>query len=167
MGGFIQPGAPVAPKTVVPQFNSMIAFLVPRDHSVTEMSETAPTRYSVFGWFSDEDQSVPDVQQTLPNAGSVYRRQHVAAQRCSWLSEPQKPYTSVVYPPSLGLSISPRMPLRALPGNVVTVIAHRQGYAIESPTASKQLKLATSHVRFHGGTRIQPTVLSVRSPVIL
>lgn len=42
------------PRTVVPQFNSLIAFLVPRNHQVTMMSDNAPPRFSIFGWFSDD-----------------------------------------------------------------------------------------------------------------
>ena len=34
----------------VPQFNSVVAFRVPRYHQVTPVSSTHP-RYSVFGWF--------------------------------------------------------------------------------------------------------------------
>ena len=34
----------------VPQFNSIIAFKVPRYHQVTPVSSSQP-RYSVFGWF--------------------------------------------------------------------------------------------------------------------
>ncbi|DBA99894.1 TPA: hypothetical protein ACH3X1_013780 [Trebouxia sp. C0004] len=40
----------VTDKVYVPQFNSIIAFRVPRYHQVTPVSSSQP-RYSVFGWF--------------------------------------------------------------------------------------------------------------------
>eukprot|EP00438_Fugacium_kawagutii_P006113 Skav220121 [mRNA] locus=scaffold731:63365:63571:- [translate_table: standard] len=39
---------------LVPRFNSMVAFLVPRLHQVQELAAGAPPRFSVFGWFSDD-----------------------------------------------------------------------------------------------------------------
>lgn len=42
-----------AAKAVVPEFNSLIAFLVPREHWVSEMAEKAPPRFSLFGWLHD------------------------------------------------------------------------------------------------------------------
>eukprot|EP00746_Dinoflagellata_sp_MGD_P041865 gnl/MRDRNA2_/MRDRNA2_201272_c0_seq1.p1 gnl/MRDRNA2_/MRDRNA2_201272_c0~~gnl/MRDRNA2_/MRDRNA2_201272_c0_seq1.p1 ORF type:complete len:253 (-),score=53.46 gnl/MRDRNA2_/MRDRNA2_201272_c0_seq1:306-1064(-) len=43
------------PKVIVPQFNSLITFTVPREHEVTEMLEGSPPRYTFFGWFSDDE----------------------------------------------------------------------------------------------------------------
>lgn len=40
-------------KAVVPEFNSLIAFLVPREHWVSEMAPGAPARFSLFGWLHD------------------------------------------------------------------------------------------------------------------
>lgn len=40
----------VTDKVFIPEFNSVIAFRVPRYHQVTPMSTSRP-RYSVFGWF--------------------------------------------------------------------------------------------------------------------
>eukprot|EP00435_Cladocopium_sp_Y103_P011430 s1457_g3.t1 len=40
-------------KAVVPEFNSLIAFLVPREHWVSEMAPGAPPRFSLFGWLHD------------------------------------------------------------------------------------------------------------------
>jgi len=37
-------------KCYVPEFNSLIAFVVPRNHEVTEM-KTDKARFSIFGWF--------------------------------------------------------------------------------------------------------------------
>jgi len=42
-----------APKEIVPQFNSFVTFLVPRDHEVSQMMSGSPARYTIFGWFSD------------------------------------------------------------------------------------------------------------------
>ena len=39
-----------------PRFNSMVAFLVPRLHQVQELMPGSPSRFSIFGWFSDEKQ---------------------------------------------------------------------------------------------------------------
>merc|ERR1711879_88725 len=37
-----------APCEIVPEFNSLVAFLVPREHEVTALSNHAPDRYSMF-----------------------------------------------------------------------------------------------------------------------
>eukprot|EP00439_Symbiodinium_sp_Y106_P016485 s1426_g2.t1 len=41
------------PKAIVPEFNSLVAFLVPREHWVSEMQEGSPLRYTLFGWLHD------------------------------------------------------------------------------------------------------------------
>lgn len=46
----------------VPQFNSAVAFFVPRQHEVTKMIGDRP-RYSVFGWFMRPVQDGPDLMQ--------------------------------------------------------------------------------------------------------
>eukprot|EP00971_Amphidinium_carterae_P126474 2505536-Amphidinium_carterae.1 len=53
-GCLIDHGCPSGPRTIVPVFNSLVAFLVPRQHEVSQVIGTGPqTRYSVFGWFAD------------------------------------------------------------------------------------------------------------------
>ena len=36
---------------VVPRFNTLVAFRVPRWHAVTPLAPGAPRRLSLFGWF--------------------------------------------------------------------------------------------------------------------
>eukprot|EP00931_Biecheleriopsis_adriatica_P090279 TRINITY_DN64295_c0_g1_i1.p1 TRINITY_DN64295_c0_g1~~TRINITY_DN64295_c0_g1_i1.p1 ORF type:complete len:351 (+),score=78.11 TRINITY_DN64295_c0_g1_i1:30-1082(+) len=48
------------PRCLVPRFNSLVAFLVPRVHQVEELAAGCPPRFSLFGWFS-EDQAYPAV----------------------------------------------------------------------------------------------------------
>lgn len=43
------------PKLVVPEFNSAVMFLVPRDHEVTQMHPESPGRYTLFGWLADDE----------------------------------------------------------------------------------------------------------------
>mmetsp|Transcript_41696 Transcript_41696/g.75726 ORF Transcript_41696/g.75726 Transcript_41696/m.75726 type:complete len:269 (-) Transcript_41696:15-821(-) len=53
-GCLIDHGCPSGPRTIVPVFNSLVAFLVPRQHEVSQVVGTGPERrYSVFGWFAD------------------------------------------------------------------------------------------------------------------
>eukprot|EP00929_Paragymnodinium_shiwhaense_P043717 TRINITY_DN22463_c0_g1_i6.p1 TRINITY_DN22463_c0_g1~~TRINITY_DN22463_c0_g1_i6.p1 ORF type:complete len:433 (-),score=98.82 TRINITY_DN22463_c0_g1_i6:274-1572(-) len=40
-------------RVIVPKFNSIVAFSVPRQHRVTKMASKAPLRLTLFGWFSD------------------------------------------------------------------------------------------------------------------
>ncbi|CAK0789504.1 unnamed protein product [Prorocentrum cordatum] len=47
------------PRLLVPKFNSLVAFLVPREHWVTEVRPGAPLRYTLFGWFSDGEPYPP------------------------------------------------------------------------------------------------------------
>ena len=47
-------GLTASASALVPRFNSMVAFLVPRLHQVEELAAGAPPRFSVFGWFSDD-----------------------------------------------------------------------------------------------------------------
>merc|ERR1711974_226920 len=35
--------------------NSLVCFLVPREHWVTEVQPIAPLRYTIFGWLSDAE----------------------------------------------------------------------------------------------------------------
>lgn len=57
-------GRPVA---VVPEFNSLVAFLVPREHWVTEVQSGSPLRYTIFGWFHDKEQYLPG---SVPKLGA-------------------------------------------------------------------------------------------------
>lgn len=41
--------APTRSQTYVPEFNSLIAFRIPRWHQVTPVADGAPPRYSVRG----------------------------------------------------------------------------------------------------------------------
>merc|ERR1712224_187773 len=59
-----QPG-----RLIVPSFNSLIAFLVPREHEVTEMLEGSPARYTLFGWFSDDVPYSAESYITHPGRG--------------------------------------------------------------------------------------------------
>ncbi|CAJ1368540.1 unnamed protein product [Effrenium voratum] len=43
------------PQAIVPEYNSLIAFLVPREHWVSEMKSGAPARYTLFGWLHDRE----------------------------------------------------------------------------------------------------------------
>jgi len=50
------------PKFLVPRFNSLVAFLVPRVHQVEELADGCPPRFTLFGWFS-EDKGYPSLQE--------------------------------------------------------------------------------------------------------
>jgi hypothetical protein len=63
---------PHDPKLIVPEFNSLVMFLVPRDHEVTEMYPGSPARYTMFGWLCDDEAYSP---------GSRRDYQHKAMQR--------------------------------------------------------------------------------------
>lgn len=58
-GCLVDHGCAGEPRIIVPQFNSAIAFEVPRNHEVTEMVVGSPSRYTIFGWFSDEGPVLP------------------------------------------------------------------------------------------------------------
>jgi hypothetical protein len=45
---------PSKPKEYCPEFNSMVAFMVPRWHQVTDVTEPGKRRYSLFGWVLEE-----------------------------------------------------------------------------------------------------------------
>jgi hypothetical protein len=60
------------PKLIVPEFNSLVMFLVPRDHEVTEMLPGSPARYTVFGWLCDDEPYLPGIRRDY---------QHKAMQR--------------------------------------------------------------------------------------
>jgi hypothetical protein len=64
--------APHDPKMIVPEFNSLVMFLVPRDHEVTEMLPGSPARYTVFGWLCDDEPYLPGIRRDY---------QHKAMQR--------------------------------------------------------------------------------------
>mmetsp|Transcript_62315 Transcript_62315/g.115650 ORF Transcript_62315/g.115650 Transcript_62315/m.115650 type:complete len:301 (-) Transcript_62315:143-1045(-) len=66
-GGLLIDNLRDGPRIIVPEFNSMVCFLVPREHQVTRVAEGAPTRYSIFGWFNDE---VPYKDEDIPPLGS-------------------------------------------------------------------------------------------------
>jgi Rps23 Pro-64 3,4-dihydroxylase Tpa1-like proline 4-hydroxylase len=42
-------------KRVLPEFNSLVAFRVPRWHAVEPIEEGAPRRLSLFGWFYNRE----------------------------------------------------------------------------------------------------------------
>lgn len=52
-------------RSLVPKFNSMVAFIVPRVHEVEALAQGCPPRYSIFGWFSD-DSSYPPLSRHGP-----------------------------------------------------------------------------------------------------
>lgn len=52
-GGCLVDNMEDGPKAIVPEFNSLVAFLVPREHWVSEMQEGSPLRYTLFGWLHD------------------------------------------------------------------------------------------------------------------
>ncbi|CAE7206413.1 Col6a4 [Symbiodinium pilosum] len=52
-GGCLVDNMEDGPKAIVPEFNSLVAFLVPREHWVSEMKEGSPLRYTLFGWLHD------------------------------------------------------------------------------------------------------------------
>ena len=56
----------------VPQFNSVVAFRVPRYHQVTPVSSSHP-RYSVFGWFLQPGQlyDLFEGETTQPNKSGI------------------------------------------------------------------------------------------------
>jgi len=66
-GGLLIDNLKDGPRVIVPEFNSMVCFLVPREHQVSQVAEGAPTRYSIFGWFHDE---VPYRDEDIPPLGS-------------------------------------------------------------------------------------------------
>lgn len=43
-------------ETYVPEFNSLVAFRVPRMHEVTPCTPLATRRFSIFGWFLSPDE---------------------------------------------------------------------------------------------------------------
>ena len=53
-GCFIDHGATNGKKTYVLEFNSLIAFMVPRFHEVTTVKVRNMYRFSFFGWFLTE-----------------------------------------------------------------------------------------------------------------
>jgi len=64
-GGCLVDNLKDGPQTIVPLFNSMIAFIVPREHLVTEMARDVPNRYTCYGWFSDNESYPPGVPAPL------------------------------------------------------------------------------------------------------
>jgi len=72
------------PRTIVPQFNSLVAFLVPREHWVTEVAPGAPLRYTIFGWLHDSlpypAGSPPPLGSGNADAGSAARTHMTPAQ---------------------------------------------------------------------------------------
>jgi hypothetical protein len=64
-GGLLVDYMEDGPRHIVPPFNSMVAFLVPREHYVTPMSAGAPHRHTVFGWFKDTDEYPSSVSRPL------------------------------------------------------------------------------------------------------
>ncbi|CAE8741482.1 unnamed protein product, partial [Polarella glacialis] len=73
------------PRAVVPEFNSLVVFLVPREHWVSEMLPGAPSRYSLFGWLHDTE---PYPQGALQPLGTGNRRKPEAGQEA--LSSPSE-----------------------------------------------------------------------------
>jgi hypothetical protein len=57
-GVFIDHGT-VPPSAIVPQFNTLVAFRVPRLHEVTPVLTDTKRRYSIFGWLLTEGQLYP------------------------------------------------------------------------------------------------------------
>jgi len=60
-------------QVIVPRFNSLIAFLVPREHLVTEMKEDAPYRYTIFGWLSDREPYPPGIPVPLGSGNRGFK----------------------------------------------------------------------------------------------
>eukprot|EP00931_Biecheleriopsis_adriatica_P038189 TRINITY_DN21902_c0_g1_i1.p1 TRINITY_DN21902_c0_g1~~TRINITY_DN21902_c0_g1_i1.p1 ORF type:complete len:848 (-),score=186.14 TRINITY_DN21902_c0_g1_i1:58-2601(-) len=54
-GGCLVDNLADGPRAIVPEFNSLVAFLVPREHWVSEMKPGAPFRYTLFGWLHDRE----------------------------------------------------------------------------------------------------------------
>ena len=88
----------------VPQFNSVIAFRVPRYHQVTPVSSSQP-RYSVFGWFlqpgqlydlfegEDTQQQQSDIRMTkIHKVNEACDIQHSATQE-TYCSDGQDAHT--------------------------------------------------------------------------
>jgi len=70
-GGCLVDNLSGGPRLIVPKFNSLVAFLVPREHWVTEVAEGAPLRYTLFGWFHDAE---PYPQGCPPPLGTGNQR---------------------------------------------------------------------------------------------
>lgn len=73
-------------RVVVPRFNSLVAFLVPRVHEVQELVAGCPPRFTVFGWFSDDAPYPPLDQQsaalsTLPSRQRQLQRRREQLER--------------------------------------------------------------------------------------
>jgi len=66
-GGCLVDNLQKGPQQIVPKFNSLVCFLVPREHWVTEVQPIAPLRYTIFGWLSD---AVPYPENCPPPLGS-------------------------------------------------------------------------------------------------
>mmetsp|Transcript_58821 Transcript_58821/g.140246 ORF Transcript_58821/g.140246 Transcript_58821/m.140246 type:complete len:315 (-) Transcript_58821:103-1047(-) len=66
-GGCLIDNLKGGPRVIVPEFNSLVAFLVPREHQVTAVAAGAPTRYSIFGWFNN---GTPYMPGEVPPLGS-------------------------------------------------------------------------------------------------
>lgn len=49
----------VSPRPLVPLFNSLVAFMVPRVHEVEKLAPGCPPRFTVFGWLSDNKPYLP------------------------------------------------------------------------------------------------------------
>jgi len=78
------------PKLVVPEFNSAVMFLVPRDHEVTQMHPGSPGRYTAFGWLADDEpygQGNPYGRQGTVNAHKALSRVRAADDEVSTTSD--------------------------------------------------------------------------------
>lgn len=64
-GGCFVDNLKSGPRVVVPQFNNLVLFNVPREHWVTEMQPGAPLRYTIFGWLCDLEPYPPGLLQPL------------------------------------------------------------------------------------------------------
>jgi Rps23 Pro-64 3,4-dihydroxylase Tpa1-like proline 4-hydroxylase len=58
-GGLLVDYGASPPSAIVPQFNTLVAFRVPRLHEVTPVLTDAKRRYSVFGWLLTEGELYP------------------------------------------------------------------------------------------------------------
>lgn len=64
-GGCFVDNMAVGPRVIVPLFNSLVLFTVPREHCVTEVAKDAPMRYTLFGWFNDLEAYPPGCPSPL------------------------------------------------------------------------------------------------------
>jgi Rps23 Pro-64 3,4-dihydroxylase Tpa1-like proline 4-hydroxylase len=48
-------------KIIVPKFNSLVAFYVPRQHKVTKVI-SEKIRYSLFGWFMEPENNNTEME---------------------------------------------------------------------------------------------------------